>query len=60
MTKLDYSGENIHLLDLAIFCFFPDDIRKVLSECNTKCIFTISALVPKIKEALKGLETIQV
>lgn len=40
--------------------FTKDDLHKVLTDCNTKYIFTIPALVPKVQEAVEGLEPIQV
>ena len=37
-----------------------DDLKKVLTDCNTKFIVTIPALVPKVTEATRGLKTTKV
>lgn len=40
--------------------YTTDDLHKVLSEYDTKYVFTIPALAPKVLEAKKGLDHIQV
>lgn len=40
--------------------FTTDDLKKVLTDCNTKFIVTIPALVPKVTEATRGLKTTKV
>ncbi|XP_052808168.1 uncharacterized protein LOC128237001 [Mya arenaria] len=40
--------------------YTKDDLAKVLRDCNTKFLFTVSALLPKVQEATQGLEHIKV